>query len=165
MLYFYIAIIFALLYLFSSFLPRIYFAFSPLIFCPKFWILYLEKQKTKQNKIYIYIHTYIYLPMENKEAAWKKWLFFWRPDPSFSFFLLPVSITTSVDSVDFLYEIKLNHNRQLGCTLRHLKVNGNVSVPSHTSKAAGTSLWQLFCDTDCQMIWVLRNCIKRCVKR
>ena len=117
MLYFYIAIIFAVLYLFSSFLPKIYFAFSPLIFCPKFWILYLEKQKTKQNKIYIYIHTYIYLPMENKEAAWKKWLFFWRPDPSFSFFLLPVSITTSVDSVDFLYEIKLNHNRQLGCTL------------------------------------------------
>ena len=88
---------------FSSFLPKIYFAFFPLIFCPKFWILYLEN--------------YICFPMENKEAAWKKWLFFWRPDPSFSFFLLPSSITASIDSADFLYYMKLNHNRQLGCTL------------------------------------------------
>lgn len=44
---------------FSSFLPKIYFAFFPLIFCPKFWILYLEN----------YIYIYIFLLMENKEAA------------------------------------------------------------------------------------------------
>lgn len=43
---------------FSSFLPKIYFAFFPLIFCPKFWILYLENYKQ-----------IIYLLMENKEAA------------------------------------------------------------------------------------------------
>lgn len=102
----------------------------------------------------------------NTEAAWQMWLISQWPGPSFLFFYsFPVSVTTFINCVDFLFEKKLNHIWLPQCTLnapRHeLKC---LSSFSYFKGCIHCCLAVILWHTDCQMVSVLITPFKKSVK-